>query len=89
MMLSHYQEGYEPAHGVQGEHPPAHAHVIGGGGETEITARGVPRPGSPPLTARQQAVVQEGAKVIRNRINRIGRYLKYIQEIEEVGEALE
>jgi RHS repeat-associated protein len=59
------------------DHPPAHAHVVGGGAETKIGPNGKPIAGSPTLTPAQQAVVDENKSSVRSAINKIGRWLRF------------
>lgn len=58
------------------DHPPAHAHVVGGGTTTRIGPNGKPIAGDPELTKKQAAVVQENKSEIRSAINKIGRWLR-------------
>jgi RHS repeat-associated protein len=53
------------------DHPPAHAHVIGGGDpklKYRIGQNGKPLRGDPELTSKQQKVVDDNIKTIRNSI---------------------
>jgi len=62
-----------------GDHPPAHAHVVGGSRpETRIGPNGKPLKNNPELTAVQKAVVQENKSVIRNAVNKIARWLDFM-----------
>ncbi|MFJ2193063.1 ricin-type beta-trefoil lectin domain protein [Kitasatospora sp. NPDC087861] len=56
------------------DHPPPHAHVSGGGGKTKIGQNGRPVKGSPPLSKRQQEVIDSNRKVIRKAIT---KYMKW------------
>ena len=69
--------------GTPMDHPPAHAHVIGGGPSVRIGQNGRPLAGERELTPMQKAVVQSGRSVIRNRIGKIGRCLNYLEDLEE------
>ena len=60
-----------------GDHPPAHAHVVGGGETTRIGANGKPLAGDPELTTKQRAVVEENLSDIRRAINKIGKWLQF------------
>ena len=60
-----------------GDHPPAHAHVVGGGDTVKIGPNGKPLAGESALSSTQRAVVQENISGIRSAINKIGRWLQY------------
>jgi RHS repeat-associated protein len=62
------------------DHPPAHAHVKGGGDSTRIGPNGKPLAGDPPLTARQQAVVDANKSVIRRALSKVGRWLNFHED---------
>jgi RHS repeat-associated protein len=59
------------------DHPPAHAHVRGGGDPTRILPNGGPYPGDAPMTAAQRAAFEANKSLIRRAINKIGRWLDY------------
>ncbi|MBB5800258.1 RHS repeat-associated protein [Saccharothrix ecbatanensis] len=52
------------------DHAPPHAHVKGGGAETRIGQNGKPLEGDPELSRRQQQVVDDHIREIRNAIRR-------------------
>jgi hypothetical protein len=60
-----------------GDHPPAHAHVTGGGQTTRIGPNGKPLAGDPELTAAQRSAVDANRSAIRSAIRKIGRWLNY------------
>lgn len=60
-----------------GDHPTAHAHVVGGGPPTKIGPNGKPIKGQPELTSTQKAVVDANKSKIRKDLNKIGRWLKF------------
>jgi hypothetical protein len=60
-----------------GDHPPAHAHVKGGGESTRIGPNGKPLAGQPELTGPQRAAVDANKATIRSAVNKIGRWLKF------------
>ena len=60
-----------------GDHPPAHAHVKGGGPSTKIGQNGKPIAGSRELNALQKQVIQNNKGIIRSAIKKIARYNKY------------
>lgn len=59
------------------DHPPAHAHVIGGGKTTRIGPNGKPLAGDPELTPIQRRLVDENKSRIRRNVNKIGRWLDF------------
>ena len=61
-----------------GDHPPAHAHVEGGGPSTRIGPNGKPILNDPAMTAAQRAVYDANKSVVRRAINKIGRWLDYM-----------
>lgn len=61
-----------------GDHPPAHAHVNGGGPSTRIGPNGKPLAGQPELSSRQRAAVEANIAAIRRAINKIGKWLEYL-----------
>ena len=63
-----------------GDHPPAHAHVTGGGTATKIGPNGKPIAGEPELSATQQAAVDANRSIIRSAINKIGRWLSFKEQ---------
>jgi hypothetical protein len=58
------------------DHPPPHAHVIGGGPETRIGQNGYPLSGDPELTRRQAVVVEANRQAIRDAI---GEYMRWFR----------
>ena len=60
-----------------GDHPPAHAHVVGGGGTVKIGPNGKPISGEDELSSAQRAVVEQNKSAIRKALNKIGRWLDY------------
>ncbi|MGE8447724.1 hypothetical protein ACQYWY_04730 [Comamonas sediminis] len=60
-----------------GDHPPAHAHVVGGGETVKIGPNGKPIPGERELSSTQRTVVDENKSKIRSSINKIERWLKH------------
>jgi hypothetical protein len=59
------------------DHPPAHAHVNGGGPETRIGQNGQPLAGDPELTQDQRTVVDANLAAIRRALDKIGRWLAF------------
>jgi RHS repeat-associated protein len=72
------QDGVRFQHYYPNDHGPAHAHVQGPGGDnpTRIGPKGLPLAGDPPMSARQQAVYDANANMLRRMINQIGRWLE-------------
>ena len=62
------------------DHPPAHMHVVGGGGKTRIGANGKPLKGDPELTKAQKKVVEDNLPTIRSAGKKIGKWLDYKEE---------
>ena len=60
-----------------GDHPPAHAHVTGGGASTKIGPNGKPLKGQPELTGSQKDVVDAYKSKIRQVLNKVGKWLDY------------
>jgi hypothetical protein len=59
------------------DHPPPHAHVLGGGPETRIGQNGRPLRGDPELTRRQQEVIDANRGQIREAIR---YYMRWFRE---------
>ena len=60
-----------------GDHGPAQLHVKGGGAETKIGQAGKPIKGSPPLTSKQQVVVDANKSVIRKTVDKMQRWFRF------------
>lgn len=62
-----------------GDHPPAHAHVRGGGADTRIGPNGKPATkADAPMTRAQQKVYDANKSQVRRAINKIGRWLAWV-----------
>jgi RHS repeat-associated protein len=60
-----------------GDHPPAHAHVKGGGETTRIGPNGHPLAGEPELAPAQKRAVEANKPAVRRAVNKIGRWLEH------------
>jgi hypothetical protein len=69
VIVEHYYRG--------GDHPPAHAHVKGGGATVKVGPNGRPLAGEQKLSATQQAAVDANKSTVRKAVNKIGRWLKF------------
>lgn len=58
----------------QGDHAPAHLHVLGKGKEVRIGQNGRPLEHDPPLSLEQREVVRGNIKTIRKAIRKIARW---------------
>jgi RHS repeat-associated protein len=76
--VQHYYRG--------GDHPPAHAHVTGGGRTTRIGPNGKPLKGDPELTGTQKDAVEANKSAIRSALRKIGRWLEYKESNEKKGD---
>jgi hypothetical protein len=64
-----------------GDHGPPHLHIFEDDGhETRIGQRGLPLRHSPPLTARQSALVIQSKAVIRKALRKIARWHWYNEQ---------
>ena len=64
------------------DHPPAHAHVDGGGPKTRIGPNGHPATQlDAPMTPAQRKVYDANKSQVRRAINKIGRWLNWMKKI--------